>query len=371
MHRILLLFLFFLLPLQLQAADYANPTLKVLLLSSKGMVKFTSMSGIEVYGAKKPMNPPKVLNLQYLGNSQVQIGNFSKSKKPFFLVSSKPIRIYQGRRSYKYEGEIEIRPYKGGFSVINHIAVESYLEGVLNAEISTKWNFEVVKAQAILARTYAVKKARERRNRSWHLKSDQTDQVYKGVGLSDEIAKEAIDATRGFVVNYRGRLAQIFYHSSCGGTTEDPGNLWKNGYPYYQVKEVPFGREDPNYNWKFFISNAKMRQILNQAGAKGATGIEIYERNGSNRAQEMISTGPVEKVISAKNFRRLVGYTKVKSLLFDISQQGGGFVVEGRGSGHGVGMCQWAGKEMADLGYTYYDILYYFYDGVEIEVYNL
>ena len=371
MHRIVLILLLFLLPLQLQAADYVNPTLKVFLFSSKSMVKFTSRAGIEIYGAKKPLNPPKVLNLQYLGKKRVKIGNFSKSTKPFFLVSTKPIRIYQGRKSYKYEGEIEIRPYAGGFSVINHISVESYLEGVLNAEISTKWNFEVVKAQAILARTYAIKKAKARRSKTWHLKSDHTDQVYKGVGLSDEIAREAIDATRGFVLNYRGNLAQVFYHSSCGGTTEDPGNLWKNGYPYYQVKNVPFGSEDPNANWKYFISNAKMRKILKQAGAKGATGLEIYERNGSNRAQNMITTGPVEKVISGKNFRRIAGYTKVKSLLFDINPQRGGFMIEGRGSGHGVGMCQWAGKEMADLGYTYYDILYYFYDGIEIEVYNL
>ena len=370
MQRLLLFLLFLCLSLPAQASSSSNPNLKVLLFSAKGTVKFTSRSGIQIYGAEKPMNPPKRITLKYKGKGRVDIGGVGATKKPFFLISERPIRVYRGKGYRTYEGELEIRPYAGGFSVINHIAAESYLEGVLNAEISTKWNFEVVKAQTILARTYAIKKSRERRSKTWHLKSDQTDQVYKGVGTSDEIAKEAIDATRGFVLNYRGKLAHVFYHSNCGGTTEDPGNLWRNSLPYYQVKEVPFGGEDPNYYWKTFISNREMKRILRKAGAKGASELEIYERNGSNRVQNLQATGAVDKIITAKDFRRASGYTRIKSLLFDIERQEGGFLINGQGSGHGIGMCQWAGKEMADLGYKYYDILYYFYDGIEIEAYK-
>ena len=365
--RILILLLSFLLLSPTAWASYQDPQIKVLLVKAKQSLKFTSRRGIEIYGATQPFSKPRSITIRNLGRGKVKIGKHAQTTRPFFLSSESPIHL-QGR---SYEGELEIRPFRGGFYVVNHINTENYLQGVLNAEISTKWNMEVVKAQAILARTYALRKARFNKNKAWHLQSGHMDQVYKGVGLSDRRGRLALTQTRGYVVKYQGRLADVFYHSNCGGYTEDPGNLWAYSLPYYSIKEVPFGHEDPNYYWQTFLSYRQMAQTMKRAGIPDAQHIEIHERNESNRVQELLVQGQQEKVITAKNFRRLVGYTKVKSLIFEIEPVAGGWQISGQGSGHGVGMCQWAAKEMADTGYKYWDILYYFYDGIDIEAYGL
>ena len=225
----------------------------------------------------------------------------------------------------KYHGMIEIRPYSRGLYVINHIRTETYLEGVLNAEISTQWHMDVVKAQAIIARTYALFKRRARNNKWWHLTSGSRDQNYMGANMVDKKGKRAIRETKGIVVHYRGQLAQTFYHSNCGGVTEDPAALWRFSLPY------------------------------------------LTDRTASNRAAELAFVGDYgEEFMNASQFRRLAGYDKIQSLLLDVVKTADGFYFEGYGNGHGVGLCQWAAKEMAESGYRYEDILHYFYDGIRI-----
>ncbi len=347
-------------------AGYSDPEIKVLLLNARGTVSFSSRRGIEIFQGPKTLSPPKRIKLRFLGPKQVQVGHLGKVTAPFYLVGEGPI-LLNGRL---YQGELEIRPHKRGFYVINHIPVEKYLEGVLNAEISSKWNLEVVKAQAILARTYALKKAKTNHAKAWHLEAGHLDQVYQGAGISDARSRQALRETKGLALHYQGRLAEVFYHSNCGGTTEEPGNLWAYNLPYYSIKEVPFGLEDPNYYWQLSLSQREMRRILKKTGIRDFWAISVEERNDSNRVQTLLLQGENEQFLPAKEFRRLVGYRRLKSLHFDLIATDGGWLIQGQGNGHGVGMCQWAAKEMAEMGYQYQDILYYFYDGVDIEPYG-
>ncbi|MCP4754887.1 MAG: SpoIID/LytB domain-containing protein [Proteobacteria bacterium] len=274
-----------------------------------------------------------------------------------------------GRR---YMGTIEIKPYGRGVYVINHIPVESYLEGVLNAEISTKWSIEVVKAQTVISRTYALHKREKRSKYAWHLSSGHFDQVYKGVDIADARGKLAIRSTYGIVVNYRGNLAQTFYHSNCGGMTEDPGNIWQYALPYLKIKSVPYGQKDPRYRWEITIPNSDIERILERAGMPmdGVQNVFVDKRTSSNRAYQLVFTGNRTRKLSAYDFRKLAGYRRIQSLMFDVVRVPNGFHFQGKGNGHGVGLSQWAAKEMAEVGYKYHEILHYFYTDVELGRYS-
>ena len=370
-----LLFLssFFCLPSSLWA-KYYNPTLKVLLFSTPSAVVLKDSQGLKADG----------ITLQGWGKTRIQVNRVNSSKlkinNQFLHNNSLWVRgkgvievIKSGSASRRrYRGTIEVKPYAKGLHIINHIPVETYLEGLLNGEISTRWNPEVVKAQAVIARTFALHRRSKRLKSAWHLTAGQGDQVYGGVNIADMLGKRAIVATRGIVVNYKGKLAQTFYHSNCGGMTEDPGYLWKYSLPYLQIKEVPFGEEDPRYYWELTIPDWKMRKILKNAGIylRKVTDIFISERTQSDRAYKMVFTGRESRSLLAADFRKHAGYNSIQSLLFDVIRVPGGFYFKGKGHGHGVGLCQWAAKEMADMGFSYDEILYFFYNDVQLQVHQ-
>jgi stage II sporulation protein D len=245
--------------------------------------------------------------------------------------------------------------------------VETYLEGVLNAEISTKWPIEVVKSQSVISRTFALYKREKRKNRMWHVTSDFSDQVYLGADITDKRGLHAIQQTRGIVVTYNGKLAQTFYHSNCGGITEDAGALWSSSYPYLKVKKVRFGKSDPRYYWQASFTQKELKKIFQKLGFRGSTVYELTlsEFSKSGRVSKMYLNGSPAISFTAKDFRRAAGYRKIQSLLFNISKTPGGIIFQGTGNGHGVGLSQWSAKEMAEKGNSYHEILNFFYQGTK------
>lgn len=353
---------------------YSNPVLKVLLFRTTQTVKFSSTNPILVSQGNSDIAYSKEIWIGLEDSAHFRLNNRKIQKTALFLKSPKKISVKKSgtNRSRNYLGLIEIRLAKNGFYVINRIPVEAYLEGVLNAEISTKWPTEVVKAQAVISRTFALYKKHERRKQAWHLSSGLSDQVYHGVNISDQRGLHAIEKTRGIVVTYNGKLAQTFYHSNCGGVTEDAGELWKYSYPYLKVIKVPFGSEDPRFNWETGFSSQQITKIARRFGFKGRTvhNIEITKLSPSGRVSHLALDGSDKIYIQAKDFRRLAGYQKIQSLLFEVIKTPTGYHFKGRGNGHGVGLSQWSAKEMADLGYRYHEILQYFYPGTKLNHYS-
>ena len=289
--------------------------------------------------------------------------------RPILLHSKSAITVQTLRKQYsrRYKGVIELVPTDYGFYVINHIPVESYLEGVLNAEISTKWQIEVVKAQTVISRTFALYQKEKRENNIWHVSSGLSDQVYKGSDIVDQRGLYAIRQTRGIVVTYKDKLAQTFYHSNCGGTTEDAGALWKVSFPYLIVKQVPFGKSDPRFRWEATLSNRKIEAIFKNLGYRGGKikNLSISEYNPSGRVKKLVVNNSPKMEFLAKDFRRKAGYKQIQSLLFQVVRVPGGFYFKGSGNGHGVGLSQWSAKEMAEKGYLYHEILHFFYTGTK------
>jgi stage II sporulation protein D (peptidoglycan lytic transglycosylase) len=353
----------------LQAA-YQNPILKVLLFDSTAGLFISNPNGLTlsrngiVFGSAErvmvtPDDPRRLLI-----NKKLKIDGFITVT----TTGETSVLNLDSHLKRRYLGTFTIRPFKGGLHLINHIPTESYLEGVLNAEISTRWHMEVVKAQAVVSRTFALFKRQKQSQHPWHLSSGHYDQVYKGTDIADERGKSAILATSGIVVGFRGKLAQTFYHSNCGGMTADPGNVWQYRLPYLKIRKVPFGNKDPRYHWQATIKNQELVSILKRAGVpiNHVGTFAISKRTRSNRVHELTITGSTNRTLSGNGFRKAAGYKRIQSLLFDINRIPGGFQFRGTGNGHGVGLSQWSAKEMAEEGYKYHEILYYFYEGIEL-----
>ena len=271
-----------------------------------------------------------------------------------------------------YRGSIEIlRDDKVGLLVINELDVEEYLKGVLNEEISAKWHPEAIKAQAVVARTYALYQKENRKDNPYHMEATTTDQVYGGVRREDERTNKAAKDTQGIVLTYEGKLAKVFYHSISGGITEDVTDVWGGeGNNYLKSIKCDFDKDAPNYQWETEIDAVDLEMLLSRNGIKvdGILSIEPVSFTSSRRVSELQirHKNGIEK-ISGVNFRKIIGYETIRSTLFRIKEGEGSFIFYGKGSGHGVGLCQWGAKGMAEKGYSYIDILKYYYPGIEIK----
>jgi stage II sporulation protein D (peptidoglycan lytic transglycosylase) len=356
-----------------QGLAYSDPEIKVLIAhSTKGII----VSSPENFTIDSDPLSRFYRTVQIKPDSKSALivdGNLFRSQS----VVIRPESIFQVSKngsSFKrrYEGFLELVPSKNGFYIINHIPVEAYLEGVLNAEISTAWPIEVVKAQSVIARTYALYKRKHRKNKLWHVSSSHSDQVYKGINISDQRGIQAIQQTRGIVVEYQGKLAQTFYHSNCGGITEDPRAIWTNSIPYLTVKSVPYGKKDPRFSWETSFSQEELQQVLRRAGLKvnNINSLSILDYTSSGRVNQLSINRSETLTLPAAEFRKHAGYGRVQSLLFDVIRVPGGFHFKGKGNGHGVGLSQWSAKEMAEIGYRYHEILYFFYNGIKLARYQ-
>lgn len=282
-----------------------------------------------------------------------------KAKRDIFYINEK-----------QYKGDLVIHMEHRDILVVNELPLETYLVGLINAEMNSKWHLEAVKAQAVVARTFAMKKMEERHHKNYDVKADVSDQVYHGSSLEDEESELAVAQTAGEVLLYRGELANAFYHSTCGGHTASSQEVWGRYYPYLTGVECQWCVDSPRYFWKYEISGAELGNLLQKKDiAIGEVKkIKTLGKTPSGRVSRVEIVGSRGKrVISATVLRTAVGYTKIFSTRFEVNEpEKGKFVFVGGGSGHGVGMCQWGARGMALAGKTYKEILEYYYPGIQI-----
>ncbi|MFH0802865.1 MAG: SpoIID/LytB domain-containing protein, partial [bacterium] len=142
-----------------------------------------------------------------------------------------------------YRGEIRLFLSGGKMDLVNVLNLEDYLCGVLPGELRTS-AAEAEKAQAIVARTYAVGKALKNKKRTYDLRATSADQVYGGSGVEDPTCDQAVEGTRGLILAFQGKLAgDVFYHSTCGGSTESAEVVFR-GRPVEYLTAVPCTMED-------------------------------------------------------------------------------------------------------------------------------
>jgi stage II sporulation protein D len=288
--------------------------------------------------------------------------------------------VFDGK---EYRGLLELESSSGQVKLINIVYVEDYLKGVVPLEIGPTPDdqLEAVKAQAVAARTYSMSHIGQYGDdEGYDLRADITDQVYGGVAVEDKAFNKAIEATRGEVAVYSDRMIDAYYHSTCGGTTDDIEDVWdKDPKPYLRtVQDDDACNISKYYSWEDRFGGDQLilrleRYLSRERGAEVSLGkltdISITNRTPGGRVASVIFETTSGHFIFDKETVRWV--VRRSDDLDDIERDSNGDITDvtftGRGYGHGVGMCQMGAKGLAAKGITYDSILSLYYQGTEIK----
>lgn len=296
------------------------------------------------------------------GDGLTQEGELTAGKLIFEAGSSgvrADGRLFLGRISIVPDGQRAV-------AAINRVPMETYLLGIVGAEMSPLWPIEALKAQAVAARTYALQRRMMMRaaNKPYDLESTVLSQVYLGAERISPPVVEAVSATRGEVLGYKHRLVEALFHSTCGGRTTSARQVFGRDIDYLTSQPCPWCADSNNYRWKISLPLAQIGERLKSAGIVGAklTGLD---RPGGKGAVKL-ALGKREASISAKALRAAVGYSVILSEQFVARTRGKEVELEGKGFGHGVGMCQWGARGQAAAGWSYKEILTHYYKGARV-----
>ncbi len=270
----------------------------------------------------------------------------------------------------RYRGMLRLYPAGDALLVVNELSLEEYLYGVLPKEMPTSWPMETLKAQAVAARTFALSRKRNAQTPLYDLDDTRNSQRYEGADTEVPNVRRAVDATRGEVMLFDGKLVTACYHANSGGITANSEDTWGVALPYLVSLQDPYSRNSPVYQWQIRIPEDSLNQGL--ASLLGIPNPEIQsmrvvERDSTGRAKLIeIAHAEGRSRIPARQFRQAFDSTKVKSTLLELALDGRTLEVSGRGYGHGVGMSQWGAKNMAIEGKSYREILGFYYPGMEV-----
>lgn len=299
----------------------------------------------------------------------------------YLVVSENGGLIGVGNRFYR--GAILLRVNKRAnapvLSAINIIDLEDYLLSVVPSEVPSKWPHEVLKAQAIAARSYAVANLNKHRAEGYDVKDTVDDQVYLGVQSESEETNQAVSATTGLVLKHNQNVISAFFHSTSGGTTELAETVWGKSLPYLK-SVVDYDDESPHFNWKREVKADKLSSLFGSAGKAAplvsdgspvrkerVVALLVVDRHGgeARRVKNLLVVGEEKiRLLTGSEARRLYN---LPSTQFSVFQNGDTYIFSGRGFGHGLGLSQWGAKALADRGYNAGQILSYYYKDVTIE----
>lgn len=311
--------------------------------------------------------PPVTAKINKDGS--VQFGSQIFRAKPLILES--PGGIFHVNKGTYPESLFLHEEMKGRITVVNRIRVEEYLRGVLPHEVNPNWRMDALKSQAVAARTYAVFKAIENKDKIYDLTPDVLSQVYGGKGAQHPLTDQAVRETRGQVLSYNGKIFPGYFHSTCGGETTHAEYLWDvEPHPALKGVRCNFCVNSKHYRWAATIPAADIEAGLRRRGIKMGkiSNIEPGDKDAKGRAINFVITYGSQKIkVHANDFRLWVSPMKIKSTMITaLEKRGGSFYFRGRGWGHGVGLCQYGAKQLAELGYTYPQILKFYYPDSDI-----
>ncbi len=269
-----------------------------------------------------------------------------------------PIRV-DGRALI---GGVEVRLVGGGLLVINRLPLERYLRGLVGAEMSPRWPLEALAAQAVAARTYFMQRRLQRQGADYDLSASTLDQVYRGIGRESDNTRRAVRRTRGLVLTWGKQPAEALYHACCGGRTRAAGEVFGNAVPYLRSVADPDCSACPKHRWTVRLELDWLARRLRRLGWRGPL------RGVAAAAGGLALLGPQGRrlVIDRRQLRRAAGMRRVPSSRFRATVEGDTLVLTGRGSGHGVGLCQWGARGMAEKGADFRAILKRYYPGCRL-----
>ena len=250
--------------------------------------------------------------------------------------------------------------------LITNIEIEEYVIGVVGAEMPVSFNEETLKAQAIIARTYAVNVL----NKGNILTDNSSTQNYKD---NEELKKlwgsnydkyynkikKAVNDTKGIYLTYDGKIIDAVYHSTSNGQTEESKYVWGTSKPYLVSVDSPYDVTNKSFNYEKFLSYSEISKKLNMEIDENLS-FEILSYTTSKRIDKIKINN---KVFSGVELRNLLG---LRSTDFELNLQDDGIIFKTKGYGHGVGLSQYGANGMAKAGSNYEEILLHYYKGVKL-----
>ncbi|MCT4594843.1 MAG: SpoIID/LytB domain-containing protein [Anaeromicrobium sp.] len=360
--------------------------------------------------------------LKVIGKNGDDILQYDVKKDKVYFKGDKIIKV----NGKTYRGSIMVdRYYNSDLTIINELKMDEYLYGVLPKEIISKsWPLEAQKAQAVAARNFALVKLGLHKDLGFDLCNSTHCQVYGGFSVENSQSNRAVDETSGQVLTYNGQAISTYYHSNSGGKTENMENVWSKAVEYIKSVEDPYSIGAPNDSWEKSYSKYEIENILNNGENHigKLKSIKIKNRADSGRVTELEIIGDRDKIILQKDkIRKVFGYNNIKSTWFNIKHDGDrnkivlqepyeesrrvtmenvyvisdkktmkveeqlyihngettseinfenvsdDYLFVGRGWGHGLGMSQWGAKKMAEEGFSYEEILKFYYKNILLE----
>ncbi|OGX06805.1 MAG: hypothetical protein A3G87_06990 [Omnitrophica bacterium RIFCSPLOWO2_12_FULL_50_11] len=286
-----------------------------------------------------------------------------------FILSTKGESIQVGTKSYRGQIRIAKTP-QNALTVVNEVDLEEYVKGVLPVEASADWPMESLKAHAVVSRTFAVFKMIEKKSEPFALRDTVLSQMYGGSLVHQQATDQAVEATRGEVLTFKGQIFPAYFHAACGGRTADADLIWPvEPHPTLKGRLCHFCQGTKHYQWTLEIPLAGVEEVMQKNGypAKNLKHLSFLDRDASGRVRTVtLEYARSEVNIPAGDFRTFLGYDRLRSLKADVEIENGRAKFRGFGWGHGVGFCQWGARGQAELGKSYQEILQFYFPASDL-----
>lgn len=348
----------------------AEPVVRVLVERGASALE---LSGLDLKVERLDGSPvlqgaPGAVRLGARVDGRISVGDRIASAGPLRVWSPAVFVWVDGR---ELRGPVMVEVGTDGLMAIDLLPLEAYLVGVVGSEVPVGWPPEALRAQAIVARSYAVARLERSRGARWDVEATTRDQVYSGASREDPRAVAAVRDTAGQVLTRGGVVVEAYFHAICGGATESPDHVWEGRGAYPSPVRCDACADAPSRAWRLEISASEMAERLRPAGALGAEvrSLECVRRGSDGRWVEVRVRGASGEVVLAGNeLRRLLGYGALRSLRFTAEVRAGRVVFEGVGYGHGVGLCQWGARGMAAAGADHRAIVHHYFPGATLGI---
>jgi len=256
---------------------------------------------------------------------------------------------------------------------VESVALDDYVAAVLPGEIGRRAPAAALEAQAIAARSYALARRERHRDEGADLCDGVHCQVFSGRDAATEETRGASEATRDLVLVQKGRVIAAPFHAVCGGRTTRPRDVWDDEEsPDLVPVEDDACRDAPGFEWSYAIRRKVLPALGAVLGFPEARFFEIFSRDDTGRVASVRFAAPGGRSVTLRgfDFRRgaseLWGWATVRSTAFEVTESRSEYLLTGRGTGHGAGMCQAGAISRARRGESRDAIVALYYRGASI-----
>lgn len=340
---------------------HEEPTVRVLIdtVPIGGRVEFTSIIGTP--GTRFP-SPTRVFLA--LGADDRVIINGAVVSLPLVLEGSADGIGYGNRR---YAGDVLVdRDGARRLALINRVPMERYIEGVVLSEMPANYPEEALKAQAIASRSYAAWKVAACRSQLWDVADNQRSQVYKGNPDLPKLAARITRSTRGVVLSADHRPLEAVFSSTCGGSTRSAEEAFGGAAPSPLRGVLCQACEGTSFaSWTCDTDRRIVGKALGVGVVVSISNLVTF-RSGRLQSVDILGDVGPKKTVSGPALSAALGPKALSTWIATLDVRGGKVHAEGRGYGHGVGLCQVGAGVLARRGANFESVLSTYYPGATL-----